>query len=151
MQVTNLEPAIWVELLSHVPLSSFFCVWFTETPRFPQEALDPILPLLHGKEGQVCQVASWDEQPGPDEDPLQEVQGAARQEKGLPKSTLINLFLWHLLPFLTICNDLFSFYVYRRNMLTTSWETKKHLYTAWWSLGEMSPQYLEYPARICST
>ena len=54
----------------------------TEAPRLPQEALDAILPLLHGEEGKVRQAAPGDEQPGPHQDPVQEVPRAAGEKKG---------------------------------------------------------------------
>ena len=54
----------------------------TEAPRLPQEAPDAILPLFHGEEGEVRQAAPGDEQPGPDQDPVQEVPRAAGEKKG---------------------------------------------------------------------
>lgn len=54
----------------------------SDSSRLPQEATDSILPLLHGETSQICQNPPGDEQPGPNQDPVQEVQGAPRQEEG---------------------------------------------------------------------
>jgi len=42
-----------------------------------KEASDSILSLFHGKTSQIRQNPPRDEQPGPHQDPVQEVQGAA--------------------------------------------------------------------------
>lgn len=54
----------------------------TETPRLPQEAPDALLPLLHGEASQIRQASPRNEQPGSHQDPVQEIQGASREEKG---------------------------------------------------------------------
>lgn len=54
----------------------------TDSPRFSQEASDSVLPLLHGETSQIRQNPPGDEQPGSDQDPVQEVQRAAGQEEG---------------------------------------------------------------------
>jgi len=53
-----------------------------ETPRLPQEAPDSLFPLLHGEAGQIRQASPRNEQPGSHQDPVQEIQGASREEKG---------------------------------------------------------------------
>lgn len=109
----------------------------TETPRFPQETPDSVLSLLHGKEGQIRQTASWDEQPRPHQDPLKEVQGAAWQKEGQStkncssagSSLEVNNKTKNLVCF---CHD------YRRSMWRTSYEIRSRLCRAWWSSGEIT-------------
>lgn len=54
-----------------------------ETPRLPQEAPDSLFPLLHGEASQIRQASPRNEQPGSHQDPVQEIQGASREEKGM--------------------------------------------------------------------
>lgn len=67
--------------INHWDLRLHFHPW-TEASRFPQEAFDSILSVLHGEKGQIRKAASWNEQFGPDKDPLQEIQGITRQKEG---------------------------------------------------------------------
>lgn len=60
-----------------------------ETPGLPKEAPDPLFPLFHGEAGQVRKTPPRDEQPGPDQDSVQEIQRAAGEEEGGGRGTKV--------------------------------------------------------------
>ena len=123
-----------------VPLTCDLWPWLhicrLDSSRFSEEASDAILPLLHGETSQIRQNPPRDEQPGPDQDPVQEVQGAARQEEGSFRLRLVSalttrvVFLIHL--FVLNNNRMWSLFSQCSKSTSQSFsERKKSLRRTW--------------------